>query len=105
LKATDNFQLCVGELDKIYFVYLEVAVMKTQIGRWGNSLAIRIPKYIVDELALAANSEVDCRLENGVLIIQPLHQLGKYSLQQLIRQELEDEKEIVWGEPVGEEEW
>jgi antitoxin MazE len=53
--------------------------MKTQIGRWGNSLAIRIPKYIADELALTVNGEVDCRLENGVLIIQPLHQLGKYS--------------------------
>ncbi len=44
--------------------------MKTQIGRWGNSLAIRIPKYIADELALIVNGEVDCRLENGVLIIQ-----------------------------------
>ncbi len=79
--------------------------MKTQIGRWGNSLAIRIPKYIVDELVLTVNGEVDCRLENGVLIIQPIHQLGKYSLQQLISQELEDEKEIDWGEPMGEEEW
>jgi antitoxin MazE len=79
--------------------------VKTQIGRWGNYLAVRIPKYIVDELALTVNSEVDCRLENGVLIIQPIHQLGKYSLQQLISQELEDEKEIDWGQPMGEEEW
>ncbi len=79
--------------------------MKTQIGRWGNSLAIRIPKYIVDELALTVNGEVDCRLENGVLIIQPINQLGKYSLQQLISQELEDEKEIEWGKSMGEEEW
>jgi antitoxin MazE len=77
--------------------------MKTQIRRWGNSLAIAIPKYIADELALTVNSQVDCRLENGVLIIQPLHPLGKYSLVQLISQELEDEKEIDWGEPMGEE--
>jgi antitoxin MazE len=79
--------------------------MKTQIGRWGNSLAITIPKYIADELALTVNCEVDCRLENGVLIIQLVNQLGKYSLQQLINQELEDEPEIDWGEPMGEEEW
>jgi antitoxin MazE len=79
--------------------------MKTQIGRWGNSLAIRIPKYIADELALTVNGEVDCRLENGVLIVQPVYQLGKYSLQQLITQELEDEPEIDWGKPMGEEEW
>lgn len=79
--------------------------MKTQIGRWGNSLAIRIPKYIADELALTVNGEVDCRLENGVLIIQPVQQNRKYSLQQLISQELEHEKEIDWGKPMGEEKW
>jgi antitoxin MazE len=39
--------------------------MKTQIGRWGNSLGIRIPKYIAEELALTVNGEVECRLENG----------------------------------------
>ncbi|MBW4601066.1 MAG: AbrB/MazE/SpoVT family DNA-binding domain-containing protein [Calothrix sp. FI2-JRJ7] len=79
--------------------------MKTQIGRWGNSLAIRIPKYIADELALAVNGEVDCRLENGVIIIQPVKQNRKYSLQQLISQELDTEPEIDWGEGMGEEEW
>lgn len=79
--------------------------MKTQIGRWGNSLAIRIPKYIADELALTVNGEVDCRLENGVLIVQPVQQNRKYSLQQLISQELEDEPEIDWGKLMGEEKW
>ncbi|WP_039202086.1 hypothetical protein [Aphanizomenon flos-aquae] len=28
--------------------------MKSQIGSWGNSLALRIPKYIADELALGS---------------------------------------------------
>lgn len=76
--------------------------MKTQIGRWGNSLAIRIPKCIADELALTVNSEVDFHVENGVMLVQPIHELGKYSLQQLITQELEHEPEIDWGEPMGE---
>ena len=58
--------------------------MKTQIGRWGNSLGIRIPKYIVEELALVVNGEVECRLENGALVVQPVNKLGKYTLQQLI---------------------
>ena len=79
--------------------------MKTQIGRWGNSLAIRIPKYIAEELELTANGEVDCQLKDGVLIVQPLNKLSKYTLQELIAQELEQDPEIEWGQAMGEEEW
>jgi antitoxin MazE len=79
--------------------------MKTQIGRWGNSLGLRIPKYIVEELALVANSEVECRLENGALVVQPVNKLGKYTLQQLIAAELEEDPEVEWGSAMGDEEW
>lgn len=79
--------------------------MKTQIGRWGNSLAIRIPKYIAEELELTVNGEVDCQLKDGVLIVQPINKLSKYTLQELIAQELEKDPEIEWGEAMGEEEW
>jgi antitoxin MazE len=79
--------------------------MKTQIGRWGNSLAIRIPKYIAEELALAVNAEVDCQLKDGVLIVRPINKFGKYTLQQLLTEELEADPEVEWGEPMGEEEW
>jgi antitoxin MazE len=70
--------------------------MKTQIGRWGNSLGIRIPKYIAEELALTVNCEVECRLENGVMMIYPIAKYGKYTLEQLISQELEHDPEVEW---------
>ncbi|WP_309728767.1 AbrB/MazE/SpoVT family DNA-binding domain-containing protein [Chamaesiphon sp. OTE_75_metabat_556] len=79
--------------------------MKSQIGRWGNSLAIRIPKYIADELALGVNDEVDCRLEKGQLIVEPVQKMPKYTLSELLSQELEPEPEIDWGKPSGAEEW
>jgi antitoxin MazE len=79
--------------------------MKTQIGRWGNSLGIRIPKYIAEELALTVNGEVECRIENGVMMIYPISKYGKYTLEQLIAQELEDDPEVDWGQAVGDEEW
>jgi antitoxin MazE len=41
--------------------------MKSQIGQWGNSLAIRIPKYVVEALALKPNDAVECTLEAGKL--------------------------------------
>ena len=79
--------------------------MKSQIGRWGNSLAIRIPKYIADELDLGVNDEVDCRLEKGQLIIEPVQKMPKYTLAELLSQELESDPELDWGNPSGAEEW
>ena len=79
--------------------------MKSQIGRWGNSLALRIPKYIADELALSINDEVDCRIEQGQLMVRPVQKCPKYTLSQLLSQDLEPEAEIDWGKPTGNEEW
>jgi antitoxin MazE len=79
--------------------------MKSQIGRWGNSLAVRIPKYIADELSLGVNDEVDCRLEKGQLIVEPVQKFPKYTLAELLSQEFESEPEVDWGKPAGEEEW
>jgi antitoxin MazE len=79
--------------------------MKSQIGRWGNLLAVRIPKYIADQLLLSVNDEVDCRLEKGQLIVEPVQKFPKYTLSELLSQELEPELEIDWGKPTGEEEW
>jgi antitoxin MazE len=33
--------------------------MKMQIGRWGNSLAVRLPKALVERLGLREGDEVD----------------------------------------------
>jgi antitoxin MazE len=81
--------------------------MKSQIGRWGNSLALRIPKYIVDGLDLSIDDEVDCTISEGQLIIKPVRikNYAKYTLAELLSQDLEPEEEIDWGKPVGEEEW
>jgi antitoxin MazE len=34
--------------------------MKIQIGRWGNSLAVRLPKQLVDRFGLKEGGEIDC---------------------------------------------
>jgi len=33
--------------------------MKMQIGRWGNSLAVRLPKALVERLGLREGDEID----------------------------------------------
>jgi antitoxin MazE len=45
--------------------------MKTRIQRWGNSLAVRIPKTFATEVGLQDNSSVELRLEQGKLILEP----------------------------------
>jgi antitoxin MazE len=47
------------------------ASMDTQIGKWGNSLAIRIPKVLADELKLEPGSRVEIQVRSGRLEIAP----------------------------------
>jgi len=79
--------------------------MQSQIGKWGNSLAFRIPKHAVLELELQSEQTVVVTVENGKLIIEPVKNTTKYSLDELLEQEMEDDEEISWGKPEGKEVW
>ena len=46
--------------------------MTTSIQKWGNSQGIRIPKYLLDAVKLAANDEIDIRAESDMLHRPPL---------------------------------
>ena len=45
--------------------------MKTKVQRWGNSLAVRIPKSFAEEVGLKDDSAVEMRLVKGGLLVQP----------------------------------
>ena len=45
--------------------------MKTSVQKWGNSLAVRIPKSFADGLGLGNSSPVEISLEEGAVIIKP----------------------------------
>ena len=47
-------------------------MMRTRIQKWGNSLALRIPKAFAAEIKLANDSEVDLSLRDGKLVVIPL---------------------------------
>ena len=46
--------------------------MQTQIGQYGNSLTVRIPKPLAKDLGLAKGSEVDLSIKDGKLVIAVL---------------------------------
>ena len=43
--------------------------MKARIRRWGNSLALRIPKAFAEEASLEDKSVVDLKVVNGKLVV------------------------------------
>ena len=79
--------------------------MATRVRRWGNSLAVRIPKPVAREVGLAEGGEVALEVREGALEIRPLG--ARYRLDELISEiresNLHDEAE--WGEPRGREAW
>ena len=80
--------------------------MKSQVNKWGNSLAVRIPKHIVEALNLSANDAIAFTVEDGKAILKPIPALPEFTLEDLLAQVTDEpEPEADWGEPMGEEEW
>lgn len=57
--------------------------MATAIQKWGNSLGIRIPKVIAEQLHFSAGTEVEFETSDGALSIRPTRR-RKQSLASLL---------------------
>ncbi len=43
--------------------------MRSRIRKWGNSLALRIPKSVAEEISLTDDSVVDIKVVNGKIVV------------------------------------
>ena len=79
--------------------------MKTRIQKWGNSLAVRIPRPFAEESNLREDSVVDISLRNGKLIVVPLEEVP--TLDELVKRitPRNRHRDIENGGPVGSEVW
>jgi antitoxin MazE len=79
--------------------------MQAQIAKWGNSLAIRLPKALAVEAMLSDGKEVEIHVEDGRLVIEskPPH----FHLSDLLKKITPENKHefIDSGSPVGAEVW
>ncbi len=76
---------------------------KTKVQTWGNSLGLRIPKALAEQMGLTAGSEVEMRLLEDGLFIVPRR---RYFLEELLAAMPADvHAEVDWGEAQGREEW
>ena len=80
--------------------------MLTKVQKWGNSIALRIPRAFAEEMQIAADSAVEISIEEGRLVITPVGH-ATYALEELVAGITPDNRhdEIDWGAPVGKETW
>lgn len=79
--------------------------MNTQLGKWGNSLALRIPQVFAKELDLSEGAEVEVTCVGDALLVRS--KKVAYSLDELLAQ-IKPEQihgETDWGPTRGREAW
>jgi len=80
--------------------------MKTRIQKWGNSLALRIPKPFAEEARLAEDSTVDITIRNGKLVVVAIEE-SEETLDSLVAQITPENRhgETHMEKSVGNEVW
>jgi antitoxin MazE len=79
--------------------------MQLNVRKWGNSLALRLPRHVTDQSRLHDGSCVEIEFrEDGAMIIKPVR--PKFKLSDLLSNEKPKQSaEVDWGEPKGDEVW
>lgn len=80
--------------------------MKVTIQKWGNSLALRIPKSFATHSRIEQGSLVDLSLDNGRMIVEATKE-QEYSLEDLLARVSKKNlhSEVEFGAPMGREVW
>ncbi|MDF0652357.1 MAG: AbrB/MazE/SpoVT family DNA-binding domain-containing protein [Nitrospira sp.] len=80
--------------------------MKTTAQKWGNSLAIRVPKSVAMQVGLKAQDDLEIEVQDGNVVLKP--QLRRvYRLDDLVKRITPKNvhSEIDTGIPIGREIW
>jgi antitoxin MazE len=104
---------CKPQCTCIYIVSIyrrEEGGMIVEFCRWGNSLAVRIPKALAEALKVSDGKQAEINVENGTLVLRPIVKPGRkprYTLDELLRGMTKDNvpQELDWGPARGKEAW
>jgi antitoxin MazE len=81
--------------------------MLTKVQKWGNSLALRLPKTLADAVDVHLDSPVEITVRDHAIVIEPVRGQKTYSLNELLSgmtaENLHDETDF--GAAVGKEIW
>jgi antitoxin MazE len=80
--------------------------MRTRVQKWGNSLALRIPKPFAAEVGLEPDSPDDVSVAKGKLIVEPAAE-SPLTFKQLLSKvnQRNLHREVDAGPAVGNEAW
>ncbi len=81
-------------------------MMKSQLAKWGNSLALRIPKQVVETARLKEGESLTLSVgKDRSVVLRPSRR--KYRLLDLVSQitPRNQHEETDWGPAVGKEIW
>lgn len=79
--------------------------MRTRIQKWGNSLAVRIPKPFADEVGLQQSTEVEVSVKEGELRVAAVR--PRWDLSELLEKVTKRNRhaEVEMGPAAGREVW
>lgn len=79
--------------------------MQLAIAKWGNSLALRLPRHVAHDANLTEGVAVELTVKDGTVVVTPVRK--KYKLDDLIAaMNVENaHSEVDWGEAEGDEVW
>jgi len=77
--------------------------MKAKVARWGNSLALRLPKSLTSELGIGEDSQVELTIIDGQLVMKSAPHIP--TLEELVAGITPENRheEMDWGPAVGSE--
>jgi antitoxin MazE len=87
-------------------MYTHEIFMETQLSKWGNSLAVRIPKTAADQAALREGDRLELSVaKDGAVTLRPVR--GKLALAALLAEITPENRptEADFGAPTGGEAW
>ena len=78
---------------------------KAKIAKWGNSLAVRIPKTVAEQARLQEGDAILIEVPEGQIRLRPAQRIP--TLKELVAQITPENRhrEIDWGPDVGREIW
>jgi len=81
-------------------------MMTAAIAKWGNSLAVRIPQAIAEQMQIQAGSEISMDIIDGKIVLTP-YRRKKYTLDELLdgMTSANLHAEISTGVSIGNEVW
>jgi antitoxin MazE len=80
--------------------------MRAKIQRWGNSLGVRLPKKLAEDVRVAEGSLVELSVDRGRVVLSPVVE-SSYNLDELVAKITPRNRHasVEWGTPQGREVW